>query len=98
MTEPTEHRWVLDSIEEGIARVEEDGGRMISIPIHLLPVGVKEGQLLRVIRAPAADGTMGLTIAIDESGTRKAYRKSIETTAAAMAESKKKDRGGDVSL
>ena len=39
-----------------------------------------------------------LTIAIDTAGTEKAHRKSIETTTAAMAESKKKDRGGDVSL
>jgi len=99
MTEPTDHRWALDSIEEGVARIEEDGERMISIPSHLLPAGVKEGQLLRVTHAPASDGhSIVLTIAFDEAGTRKAFRKSIETTASALAESKKKDQGGDVSL
>jgi hypothetical protein len=99
MTEPTEHRWALDSIEEGVARLEEDGERMISIPSHLLPAGLKEGQLVRVTRAPAPDGhSIVLTIALDEIGTRKAFRKSIETTAAALAESKKKDQGGDVAL
>ena len=68
MSTQTKHRWALDAIEEGMARVEEDGERMISIPIHLLPAGAKEGQLLRLERTPAADGGgMVLTITIDEA-------------------------------
>lgn len=97
MTEPTTHRWAVDSIQEGVARIEEDGEKMISIPSHLLPAGVTEGQLLRVTRAPDPEATV-LTIVIDDAGTAKAHRKSIETTTAAMTESKKQDPGGDVAL
>ncbi|MEO8334752.1 MAG: DUF3006 domain-containing protein [bacterium] len=97
MTEPTTHSWAVDSIEEGVARVEEDGERMISVPANLLPPGVTEGQLLRVTRAPDGDASV-LTVATDPEGTAKAHRRSSGTTAAAMAESKKQDRGGDVSL
>ena len=97
MTEPTTHRWAVDSIHEGIVRIEEDGEKMLSIPSHLLPAGVTEGQLLRVTRAPDGERAV-LTIVIDKAGTEKAHRKSSETTAAALAESLKKDRGGDVSL
>ncbi|MDB4893478.1 MAG: hypothetical protein JWL61_5333 [Gemmatimonadetes bacterium] len=97
MTEPTTHSWAVDSIQEGVARVEEDGERMISVPAKLLPPGVTEGQLLRVTRAPDREAKV-LTIVIDTAGTEKAHRRSSGTTAAAMAESKKKDRGGDVAL
>ncbi|MEO5815835.1 MAG: DUF3006 domain-containing protein [Gemmatimonadaceae bacterium] len=97
MTEPTMHRWAVDSIQEGVARVEEDGERMISVPANLLPPGVSEGQLLRVTRAPDSEARV-LTIVADPEGTAKAHRRSSGTTAAAMAESKKQDRGGDVSL
>jgi hypothetical protein len=99
MTEPTEHRWALDSIEEGVARIEEDGARMISIPVYLLPEGVKEGQLLRITHVQGPDRkSIVLTIALDDAGTTKAFRKSIETTSDAMAQSRKRDPGGDVSL
>lgn len=97
MTEPTTHRWAVDSIDEGVARVEEDGETMLSIPSHLLPLGATEGQLLRVTRAPDGERAV-LTIVLDEAGTAQAHRRSSGTTAAALAESKKKDRGGDVSL
>lgn len=99
MADHTEHRWSLDSIEEGVARLEEDGERMISIPSYLLPEGVTEGQVLRVTRAPSSEkGTVVLTIAIDLTATAKARRTSKATMADAMAASKKHDPGGDVSL
>ena len=97
MTGPTTHRWAVDSIQEGVARIEEDGEKMISVPARLLPVGVTEGQLLEVTRAPDGERAV-LTIVVDKAGTTKAHRKSAETTSAAMAESKKQDRGGDVAL
>ena len=97
MTEPTSHRWAVDSIHEGVARIEEDGEKMLSVPSHLLPPGVTEGQLLRVTRAPNGDHAV-LNVELDTAGTAKAHRKSIETTTAAMTESQKTDRGGDVAL
>ena len=44
------HVWRIDGIEEGVARVEEDGERMITLPRHLLPAGAREGQIVRVVR------------------------------------------------
>jgi hypothetical protein len=99
MTDQTDHLWTIDGIEEGMARVEEDGGRMITIPRYLLPAGAKEGQILRLMRAPgnARDGVT-LTISIDERATADALARSKATIASAMAASKKRDPGGNVAL
>jgi hypothetical protein len=99
MTARGEHRWAVDGIEEGMARVEEDGARMLVIPLHLLPAGTKEGQILRVTRGAATErDSVTLTIAIDDEATAKALARSRETIAGAMAASRKRDPGGDVSL
>jgi hypothetical protein len=98
MTDETEHRWAIDSIENGVARVEEDGKRMISVPVHLLPAGVTEGQLLQVIRGTDVHGAATTRIAIDAEATREAVAKSKSTMKGAMRASKKLDTGGDVSL
>lgn len=39
--------WVVDQIENGIASVEIDGKAPITLPIGILPNGVKEGDVLR---------------------------------------------------
>jgi hypothetical protein len=95
----TEHRWAVDGIEEEVARIEEDGERIVTIPRYLLPPGAREGQLLRVTRAPGKDeGSIVLTVAIDEDATAAALAKSRATTDSAMAKSRKRDPGGDVAL
>jgi hypothetical protein len=94
-----EHLWVVDAIEEGVARVEEDGDRLITVPRYLLPAGAKEGQVLRVARgATRGKSALTLTISIDDEATARAVAKSRASTAEAMALSRKRDRGGDVSL
>lgn len=99
MTERTEHSWSVDGIEEGVARIEEDGERMLQIPLHLLPAGAAEGQLLRVTRSSGSGPeSIVVTIAIDHAATTVSLRKSKATTAQAMAASKKRDPGGDVAL
>ena len=99
MTERTEHSWSVDGIEEGVARIEEDGERMLNVPRHLLPEGATEGQLLRVTRSSASGPeSIVVTIAVDHAATTASLRKSQATMAQAMAESKKRDSGGDVSL
>ncbi len=99
MSAHTEHSWSVDAIAEGVARVEEDGARMLSVPRHLLPDGAAEGQLLKVTRAPGADAdSVVVTIVIDRAATAKALRASAATTAQAMATSRKRDPGGDVAL
>ena len=94
-----EHRWAVDGIEESIARIEEDGVRMIAVPVHLLPPGVREGQLLRVTAATGAQpDTLVVTVALDVAGTNAALEKSRRTIAEASKTSKRRDPGGDVSL
>src|SRR6476646_6593389 len=48
MARSNTHRWAVDGISDGMARVEEDGERMITVPAYLLPAGVREGQVLQV--------------------------------------------------
>lgn len=99
MTEPVERRWVVDSIEEGIARVEEDGVRMLTVPKGVLPSAVTEGQVLRVRRAPgAAPDSWDVVIEVDHEATTASLEKSKATMSQAMEASKKRDPGGDVAL
>jgi Protein of unknown function (DUF3006). len=96
MTDRT-HVWRIDGIDEGVARVEEDGDRMITVPIYLLPAGASEGQRLQVART-TAKGSVTLTISIDEAGTAADLAASRAQTAAIAAQSRKRDPGGDVAL
>lgn len=98
MTEHTEHRWAVDSITEDVARIEEDGECMITVPRTLLPAGVTEGQLLRVTRAPASEGADVISIVADPEATATALKTSKRKTDEILASSLKTDRGGDVAL
>ncbi len=99
MAEHDDILWAVDGIEEGMARLEEDGGRLLTLPTSLLPLGMKEGQLLRVTRgAGRTKGSVTLTIAVDEVATSAALARSRATTSRASAASRKRDPGGDVSL
>jgi len=91
------HVWRIDGIEDGVARVEEDGTRMISVPRHLLPAAAAEGQRLQVTRS-AGKGTVTLTVSLDEAGTAAELARSRAQTSAIAARSKKRDPGGDVAL
>src|SRR5687768_16472506 len=90
--------WRIDAIEERVARIEQDGGEMITLPVSLLPAGAKEGQRLSVTRT--TDGRRGLTLAIviDAEGTSEERAASARQTAAALARSRKRDPGGNVAL
>jgi hypothetical protein len=98
MPQPTEHRWVVDGIEEGMARVEEDGARMITVPVYLLPAGVAEGQILRITRSAEQQQSVTVVIAEDAAATERAMAQSKAKTARMMATSKQRDPGGDVAL
>ena len=99
MTGDTGHTWAIDSIEEGMARIEEDGGRMLTVPVAMLPAGAKEGQLLRVTMSQDHGGeSVPISITIDLAATAAALKKSAATTAQAMKNSAKRDPGGDVTL
>jgi hypothetical protein len=97
----SDHRWVVDGIEEGMARVEEDGARMLVVPAYLLPKGAREGQVLRVTRSESAgtkEASVTLTVRVDDAATADALARSRETVARASAQSKRRDPGGDVAL
>ncbi len=83
---PAQRRWVVDSIEEKVASIEVDGGAMITIPVALLPRGAKEGDVLRV------------TIALDVAGTTQALADSAAQVKKGRDTSRKRDRGGDITL
>jgi hypothetical protein len=93
------HRWAVDSIEDGIVRLEADGGRMLSLPVALLPAGVTEGQVLRVTRARGSEGdTVVLTIAVDARATSRTLAASKKAVTRTLGRSRRRDPGGDVSL
>ena len=95
----SEHTWSIDSIEEGVVRVEEDGERMLSLSSHLLPSGTAQGQIYRVTRTLGADGVPVVqSIALDPVATAAALEASLKQTAQIAAQSRKGDRGGDVKL
>jgi hypothetical protein len=92
------HVWRIDAIDEGVARVEEDGERMISVPRHLLPAGAQEGQRLQITLTASGKGSVTLAIAVDEAASAAELASSRAQTAAILAESRKRDPGGDVAL
>jgi hypothetical protein len=96
-SKPVKHQWVVDGIEEGMARVEQDGGVMLTIPLWVFPSEVREGQVLSVTRAAAA-GSSTVTISIDDDATSAALEQSKASVAKVAAASRKKDPGGDVKL
>jgi hypothetical protein len=61
------HTWIIDAIEEDVASVEEDGESMRHVPLWLLPPGVREGAVLAVVRSLSRDGSVHLTVTIDQA-------------------------------
>jgi cation transport regulator ChaC len=75
---PTHRRtWTVDSIEEGIAAVADEDGRMLRLPLWLLPDTVREGDVVAVAREEGADGVV-LRVAVDRDATERALRRSRE--------------------
>lgn len=90
----TRRTWMVDSIEEGIAAVEEDGGRVLHVPLWLLPDGVREGQIVAVTREETPGG-VALTVAVDREATERALRRSRAQVEGTPGHH---DPGGDIVL
>jgi DNA-binding transcriptional LysR family regulator len=86
-------RWVVDSIEEGIAAVH-DGAGIVRVPAWMLPPGAREGDVLAVEQSVGADGASSLRIAVDSAATEDALRRSREQVSRAA----RRDPGGDIVL
>ena len=81
---PAEQRWVVDAVAEGVARVEVDGDRVVSVPAWLLPAGASEGDVLRVTREREG-GRAVVTIERDAWATHRA-RSDAEARAGERAD------------
>lgn len=86
-------RWTLDSLEEGIANVEEDGARMVLVPAWLLPDGVREGAVLTVRVEQRGDASV-VTVHLDRDATERALERSREQLRGPTGN----DPGGDIIL
>lgn len=96
-TDSESHRWAIDGLEDLAARVEEDGRTILTVPRWLLPPDAREGQLLSVTRA-SSPGSSIITITVDTEATETALKRSADSVAKIASASKRRDRGGDVSL
>ena len=85
--------WVVDSIEEGVAAVHQDNGRLVHVPAWILPAGTREGDVLAVEHG-GADGASSLRITIDRAATEAALRRSAEQVEQRLPH----DPGGDIIL
>ena len=98
--------WIIDSLEEDSAQIEEDGARVIHVPRSILPEAAREGDVLIVTREdqrPAGKGAQGatsvrVTITLDQGATRAAKFKSRQQVRRISQSLKKTDPGGDVIL
>ena len=97
MRSSPEQRWVVDRIEEERAAVEVDGERVVTVPVWLLPRGVREGDVLRVRREYEA-GRAVLTVETDDAEQGRRMARSAAQTEGVRAKSRKHDRPGDVTL
>lgn len=89
----TRMTWTVDAVEEGIAALEADG-RLIHLPVALLPAGVREGDVLSAERSEDANGSV-LRIRVDRAATEAALQRS---RAQLNAMRPANDPGGDIVL
>ena len=87
------HTWTVDSIEEGIAAVHAEDGRLLHVPSWLLPDGTREGDVVTIERE-SAEGTVTLRLRIDRAATERALATSREQ----LARLRQRDAGGDIQL
>jgi hypothetical protein len=93
MAKPSSHTWIVDVIEDGSASIEVDGRSVTPIPEWMLPVGVREGDVLAVIHE-RSEGKSVLTISVDAE----AKKKAMDRSAKQVSRKSKGDRGGDIQL
>jgi hypothetical protein len=91
-----DHYWAVDEIDGDVARIIEDGARLILAPTYLLPPGVAEGQMLSVTREEEESGSVRISIALDAQATQSARLGTASVLARALAAARKADPGGDV--
>lgn len=94
---PPEH-WTVDGIEDSprgpLARLERGDGSTFDLPLHLLPEGLREGDLLAV-----QDGPDGVAVRILVAETLERYEASqAQLEALNNAESDVQDEDGEITV
>jgi DUF3006 family protein len=91
------HRWIIDVIEENAVAIEVDGKNVITMPRWLLPDGARQGDVLRVRHDRPPNGQRSsLTIEVDTAATQKALADSAIQVKKGTKRSN--DPGGDITL
>lgn len=93
MSEREAHRWVVDAIEEGVAAIEEDGQRLVHVPVWALPAGTREGDVLRV--SATGDAERVELLVVKDDAARDA---ALARSAARERPRNPKDEGGPIRL
>jgi hypothetical protein len=94
----TTHRWLVDKIEADVASIVGDGARRFHVPCSLLPDGVREGQVLDVVREESGSAGVSLAITIDAAATAAARSAAQADAAHMIVLTGRRDEGGDVVL
>ena len=91
-TRTERRRWTVDAIEANVARVEEDGERVVHVPRWMLPDGARPGSVLSVTREAEGERLV-LRIEPDAAAEGEALARSRRQVASETG-----DEGGDVVL
>lgn len=83
----------MDRIEGEFAVVEGEDGKTFDVPLHFLPPGAREGDVLRVERKPGS-GPLSWVVTPDPEATE-ARREQLRDLA---EELRQRDPGGDIEL
>lgn len=95
-TKSSGHSWVIDSMEENSAAVEQDGSTVFQIPRSLLPAGAREGDHLKVSPIDSGEGReLRITIQLDHDATQAARQRSAAQVAPSV---QSRDPGGHIKL
>lgn len=84
---------VVDRIEDGVAILINDNGETVEVARSVLPVGAREGLVLRVPRDEKGGMRWGGAV-VDEDATAKRLAEAEDV----LGELRKRDPGGDVLL
>ena len=87
-------RWVVDSVEEGVAAVHQEGAGLVRVPAWMLPPGAREGDVLAVEHAREGPDASSVRITLDRAATAAALRRSREQVRRVHSG----DPGGDIVL
>lgn len=93
MAKTSSHTWIVDVIEDGSASIEVDGRSVTPVPEWMLPVGVREGDVLAVTHE-REQGKSILSIRVDPE----AKKKAMDRSASQVSRKSKDDHGGDIQL